>query len=942
MRLLRRLILLFLTIAGWNNVYSQEKKNDALPGAADGVVRDSTHNYVLPAATLAVYTVADSALLSYQLTNNFGEFHFRNLPVETPLKIIASYMGYKMLVKKFTISLKDNPLHLKALNLERGEYSLQDVEVIAVPPVRMNGDTLEFNADAFTLDRNAVAEDLLRKLPGVTVWGDGTITVNGKQVNQVLVEGKPFIGGDTRVAIQNISKSAIDKIQVYQQEKSEDHPRDSLTNVNIRLKKTKRFGHFGKIAAGYGTDSHYEADANFNLFSPLTQISFTAAGNNINKIARNAEQLLRNSTYKGVGASIEYQPDFSMRGINHPNSGGVTFQHDFITDADYYKNNRLTGNYFINNNNEKIFTNIKTITSLGGDSTQEQQSSNNNKSSGTTQQINTRYDKKKNNNTFYASAGFTGSNNNNQYIQQSSVSTGGELQSTNKASNAGQNIDKNISLQTGFQHNGDQYGVFALPRNFNITYSLNAGSSNNSGVNKSDFISLADARQNKSFDRSYHSSSNNAQQHLFLTWGDFSNLIFGQKKKIAGISIQNNLDVTTHNQDNLVKDRDTITGSYTINNYLSGNSHYTTINEMPALAFNRTFFKWLANRYHKILSARFNAQAQFFHQKNISDHFFQNITQSYQRFVPNASLNYTNNQLGYFQDTYNLEFSTSSDYPAIDQLVPLVDSSNLYYIQQGNRQLKATDKKEVTFTMQHNSNRLANTFNYSVNISAGIINSSFADSSHTDSLGRSVHYTVNADGNRYLNISGNLNKAFNFKNSQLQVSINPTLRFSHAPNSINGTWNYSDNLNSYNNLSLFYTYQEVLAINLKEDYTYYHSRQSGINNGNFSNQLLATAISASANCTKKFTIGSNITYNHATSTGSAATKFTIWNANATYRLMKGNNLELKVAALDLLHQNTSINNYGYNNMLTHSTANVLQQYFMFTFSYFPRKFGKKE
>ncbi|QEC73518.1 Plug domain-containing protein [Arachidicoccus ginsenosidivorans] len=104
----------------------------------------------------------------------------------------------------------------------------------------MNGDTLEFNADAFHLDPNAVAEDLLRKLPGVVVWGDGTITVHGREVSRVLVNGKPFFGGDTKVATQNLPKKAVEKVQVYQQSKNKDNPLDSITEVNIQLKKAKR------------------------------------------------------------------------------------------------------------------------------------------------------------------------------------------------------------------------------------------------------------------------------------------------------------------------------------------------------------------------------------------------------------------------------------------------------------------------------------------------------------------------------------------------------------------------------------------------------------------------------------------------------------------------------------------------------------------------------
>ncbi|MFD2144812.1 hypothetical protein [Mucilaginibacter antarcticus] len=94
------------------------------------------------------------------------------------------------------------------MNLTKIDKTLNEVVITAdVAPMQMRGDTLEFNAAAFKLDTNAVAEDLLRALPGVTVWADGIITVNGKKINELLVMGKSFFGGDNKIALQNIPKT---------------------------------------------------------------------------------------------------------------------------------------------------------------------------------------------------------------------------------------------------------------------------------------------------------------------------------------------------------------------------------------------------------------------------------------------------------------------------------------------------------------------------------------------------------------------------------------------------------------------------------------------------------------------------------------------------------------------------------------------------------------
>jgi len=193
--------------------YSQQKTVVPPIGKVKGIVRDTSQNYVLKSATVSVYKAADSALLSYQVTNNYGEFSFTSLPVDLLLRLEISNVGYLTTRKNFTIPSDKNALDLKTLIATQQDILLDDV-VISVPPMSMNGDTLEFNASAFKLDSNATVEDMLRAIPNVTLWGDGQITVNGTEVKSLKVNGKSFFGGDAKIAIQNISKNALQKVQV--------------------------------------------------------------------------------------------------------------------------------------------------------------------------------------------------------------------------------------------------------------------------------------------------------------------------------------------------------------------------------------------------------------------------------------------------------------------------------------------------------------------------------------------------------------------------------------------------------------------------------------------------------------------------------------------------------------------------------------------------------
>lgn len=934
--IIKTLICLFFATLGGNSVFAQQK-DTAMTGSVEGIVRDSAHNYVLVSATVAVYT-NDSALVSYQLTNNAGEFVIRRLPAGVPLKIVASYIGYRSIEKKFTIPVFTGKINLR-LNMERAAKDLVEVVVSAVPPVRMNGDTLEFNAAAFKLDPNAQAEDLLRVLPGVTVWGDGTITVNGRNVKRVLVNGKPFFGNDARIATQNLPKDVVDKVQVYQQKKNEENTLDSVTEVNIKLKKGKDLGYFGKFSGGYGTRDRYEMDASLNFFTSRTQIGLVASANNVNKLANDATTLMRNSTFKGTGASIEYQPDFTINGLNRFSSGGLVFQHDFIPDPGFYKNNRLSGDYFYKDNRENVLQNFVTTINFSGDSSLVQQNNNEKKVSGLSHVANAKYEKKKGQNVFSIGSKFNNTLYNTFSENRSSVNLSRKgLQSMNSLVMFGKDNHKLLDVETKLKHGGQS--AFSQ---YEVSYGLTIGDNSSDRTNNSAFISVADPGKNADFYRVYNNHSTDIGQRLFAKLPNLNPLFYGRNKKGRLImGLQNKLYTSLQKDNNRVADKDAFTGNFLQNAYLTNAARYTSFNVLPALTLDRNFYKGLKDRYEKSFSIQLYFQGQFFYQKNRSVHAFQNFSRSYKKIVPEAVISYTNRRFGVFNDNYKLTFSASSDYPLVRQLVPLVDSSNVYAIRQGNISLREQDKRELSFKFEHISEKRRNQFFYSLLAKAGLIQNSFADSSVLDVQGRRFHYTVNANGYRYLQASSSLNKAFRRGLHQLQLTLSSSIDLSRSPNYINNMLNYSANFSTYNRVGVYYTYHDWLAAYVAQALQWYQSRQGGLGGSKFNNSLQYTEVSCNIQCNKKVSIGSNITFNKNTSSGSQDINYAIWNANASCRLFKGNIAEIKLAALDLLHQNVGIVNYGMDNSITYGTINVLQQYFMITLSWYPRKFGKKD
>ncbi len=920
-----------------------QNKDSTWTGVLNGIVWDSAHNAMLRSATIAVYKVKDSALIAYILSNNYGEFSFKELPTGIGLKIVASFVGYRSREKKFSIPSSKNELDIGHMSLTVDARELSEVIVTAnPPPVRMKGDTLEFSADAFKLDPNAQTEDLLRKLPGITIWADGTITINGRQVSSVLVNGKPFFGGDARVATQNIPKNAVDKIQVYQKDRDPTKAViDSITEINIKLKKGKEVGYFGKLSGGYGTGRHYESDGSINIFNGRSQLGIAATGNNVNKVANDINFILRNNTFKGAGANVEYQSNYTIEGINNYKAGGILFQHDFIPVADYDNNDRLTALFFFRNNKQDLIKNTQTITALNDTKYFTQQNKQESSNTQLSHNASATYEKIKAGNRFSIDGSFKNeaAKNNIEY-QDVSLDENQHLLSTNNIFNKTAITVNDFSLTTAYRHNA-QNESNSLWSVYELSYKLNLADTKNDQDYKSDYITAGNQNENRNLARLYNTGSTKLFHNLFFKLPNFGSVFF-KKHPVANIrtGLQNAVEITTDKVNSHVMDMDTFTKEYKDNSYLTNSRREIILNIKPALTFTKSIYKSLSNRYSKSFTAEVNIGAQLYNQNSMSEKAFQHFSRAYQKFVPAATVSYTNKQFGEFTNSGYLQITASSQYPIIQQLAPLVDSANLNFIQTGNPNLKEQDTRELFFSYSHSSEKSKNILTWSFNLNAGYTNNYFTNSSSFDSLGRSVYTTVNADGYRVAGGSADIKKAFKIKNSQLQFSFSPAVSVNRSPNYINGIFNYFYNSTLSYNPAIYYTYKDWLAINIAQKQSRSQYRQKGANSLAFTSLVSRSEISLSINCTKKLSVNSNAIYTENKYNGALQQVFTIWNMSANYRLFKGNTAEIKFSALDILRQNTGLINYGFNNSITQGTVNTLQQYFMVTLSYFPRKFGK--
>ena len=919
--------------------YSQQKTVVPPIGKVKGIVRDTSQNYVLKSATVSVYKAADSALLSYQVTNNYGEFSFTSLPVDLLLRLEISNVGYLTTRKNFTIPSDKNALDLKTLIATQQDILLDDV-VISVPPMSMNGDTLEFNASAFKLDSNATVEDMLRAIPNVTLWGDGQITVNGTEVKSLKVNGKSFFGGDAKIAIQNISKNALQKVQVYNTAKSQSNPLDSILEMNLKLKKGKDIGFFGKIGAGYGTNNRFESDANFNIFTPKMQLALVGAINNVNKTPNSVNSMMENSTFKGINTNVDYQPNFRESGINRPSAAGASLTYNFIENPTWSNKSTLRSDYFIQGRNTDFLSESITTTTINNTEKVFENSLNTSAISNNTQRFDSNYEFMKQGNALRLSQ--SASLNKGQSVDQNfrtASNLENPLTSTNNSLNTNDYNNSSFNLRGEYQYNTWSSGKRF--RGFNLAYELESFDNQNKRSNMTEFKSFVNTGTNQKFNRKYDTNTDGLKQVIDFTLNDLKTIFFGDRNfNNFSFNLTNKLILNSNKSHDQVEDLDTLTNMYRPNAYLNNRIRTNVVEETPGLQIQKSFHKQLSNRYSKSLTLRLHPKQLLISQNNKSDRSFQNLKRNYQRFVPDGGIDYTNTQNGEYSRYYSVNYYTTLQIPNIYQLTPLIDSTNVYYVQRGNVNLRAAVQQQISLSFSHNDQRSKNELNYYFGGSVGLINDNIVDSLLIDDQNRQTVFLVNADGHRFLNFYGNLKKAFKFKSSQLQISLNNNFNFSKNPGYTNNVFTFSSNLNTNTDATVNYTYKAYMAVELGQNYSTYKSAQEAFDT-KFSGKNLGTSLSASFNITKKLTVNSNIRFNNASSSNTKDINFTIWNANVVYRFLKGNNAEMKFSALDLLHQNSSIINYGSPNSFTIGTQNVLKQYFMTTISYYPRQFGKK-
>jgi len=269
------LILFFIvgfSLQGFSQTYSIK-----------GVVKEEGKQEVLPFVNILLLTASDSAQISGTVTDIDGRFELSGIRLGDYM-LRVQFMGYKDYLKNIVIT---SNMDLGNIMIMEEATDLNEVVIEARRSTgSQRGDTTLYNADAFKTMKDASAQVLIEKLPGVNTE-NGILQAQGENIAQILVDGKPFFGSDVRTALQNIPAEMIQSIEIFDQksEKAQLSGFDDgerLKTINIITRPNRRKGQFGKATAGYGTDERYLAGASVNLFDEDKRLTITGLTNNVN------------------------------------------------------------------------------------------------------------------------------------------------------------------------------------------------------------------------------------------------------------------------------------------------------------------------------------------------------------------------------------------------------------------------------------------------------------------------------------------------------------------------------------------------------------------------------------------------------------------------------------------------------------------------------------
>jgi hypothetical protein len=932
-------LLLLLVVTG-----SAQK----VAGIAKGILQDSSSATALPDATVSVVRASDSSLISFTLTGPSGNFEVRNLEAGDYI-LMTSFTGLKTTRQRFTISAATPVADLGVLKLERAYKALDEV-VITEAPVRVSGDTIAFKADAFKTKPNATVEDLLKKLPGVQVERDGTVKAQGETVQKVYVDGKEFFSNDPKMATKNLTADMVDQVEVYD-DMSEQAKFNGIDDgsrskaINLKLKKDKKKGLFGKAYAGGGRPGErFDMGANANMFRGAMQTSLIARNNSNNSVGFTLSDFLgtMGGLTGGNGGGGNAGGGFGGGGMGMGGftvsggpggmgnigggSGGNLGNNGITKAAQVGLNYRDTWSRFFDINGSYSFNHINT--------------------------------------------------DNEQLSYRQTFLTDSTL--IRDGMRASKNENDNHRLNMNLVYTVDSFNSIIYNPNLNYQKTFNTFSTDSISVFSQKpggdrYLANQNLTRTNTEGDGYNWVNNLIWRHRFRKKGRTLAVTLGNTLGSTNRSIRSRFDGRSFNpggfkwQDstaNVLNRTDGETENYSAavsytepigrDKVLEFNYGYTrnrSRSERVVLGFDPATEKYAirderlsnsfenqnsANRFGtnlRVVKKKYNYQFGFAAQlatlEGINLTRNTTVRQTFTNVFPTASFNYQ------FARSRSLRFNYRGNtrQPNVTQLQEVPDVSNPQNVYIGNPGLS----QEFTnnFTLSYNFFDIIKFRNLFAFITFSNTNNKIANAITQRPTGEQVTRPVNLDG--AYTVSGVFNIGFPIKKLKGgNFNTNTRATFNRDVNMINNVESFTKNFTLGEDLRLSYNWKEKLDLGIGISTNYTSVRYTNLafarNNQTFFTHVFSGDITYTF--PKGFSLSTDFDYTMNTGrTDGFNQNVALWNASVAKDVFKNRKGEIRFSVYDILNRNASVNRTAFQNFIEDTRNLALRRFYMLTFTY---------
>lgn len=882
-------------------------------------------------ATVYLLKQKDSSIINYTATNREGKFSLKydELNEPTVLKIDAEKLiSYSKNFESITKSMSLGDIELE----KNSVFNIEEVTLTA-SPVKIKKDTIEFNASAIKVRPDSKIEELLKQIPGVEINNDGKITVNGKEVDQIMINGKPFFDKDGKIALQNLPADIIKNIQftttkTKEEELSGKAAKSNNTTINFNIDEKKNKGLLSRLTLGYGSDKRYEGSGLLSYFKNDTKISLLASSNNIN-----SQGFSNDEVFDSMGHG---RNSWLMQGGSVVTSGGNTY----YTDGSSGNNKGIQRSTTIGfSYSDKLSKNaeLDRFSVMMADSNLETRS----KVSRTT--FLPEYTLKTNSEN-------NGENDNRQYSFDTSATI--KLDSLTSIY-----FSPSFSKTKSFNFNNSKSNTLRNDLLLNENESFTSTDSENNSFNPNIYVTKRFKKKGRSVYANLSSSISEAKRdqlnksqtifyqttdpadirnQLSKTKNQTNNYKFGTGytepiSDSATVSLSLNYENKLDSNLRDVSDFDQNTGKYSSYNSDLSNIMNQKINEIsPELSFelNKSKLNIWANLDFKITDMKVSSvfdEQQYNLQKNFA--------------LPNYSMNVQYQ----FSQNKRLSFYNSAQYtiPSANQLTPYVDFVNPLIAYQGNPDLK--NSWSNTSYLYFNNFNIVKNINYYMSLNFTYKNNDVVNYSYFDDSGKQFITYANVSGNKNFYLGGGFSKTFKWKENKLTLNPRFSVSYNYSRGFINAVQYTSNSYNFNPGFNLTYEIKDKITIkpSYRIGYSFSDYTNYDIGRVKTSNQVAKLELTNYIFKTK-LVFGNDFEYNTTSNIAPGFKRdFYFWNTSLGYSFFN-KQLTAKVKVYDVLNQNQSVRRTIMPAYFEDREDLILKRYVMFSLSMKLNKFAGKK